>query len=271
MQRTIDGIQISAIVAGREYTRVPRAWYESIRHTPLTRGGLTLPDPTGEEIQRIAKGDSVTIVMGYRGEESNYWQAEVTWVKPGTRHQVEMGLVAKDAAFSRSRFTDAWIDETPESILKNVLSRAGISIGQVASPGCVLPRFVTSNENVWQIAEKLELSCNRAFALDMSAWALFMDDDGMAHWGDFPAPSQTTVPTIFTGGNLITHSPSTDAAGYGTVESFLLPTMRHSHVFTLQDMYRDVSGQFRAQQVRTEATGNSARTYISYGPERGRY
>ncbi|WP_027188076.1 hypothetical protein [Desulfovibrio cuneatus] len=271
MQITIDGIQTSAIAAGKEYLRLPSFWLESIRRCPLTRGGLTLPDPTGEEIQRISKGNAVTVVMGYRGEAPGCWQAEVTWVRPGTQHQVELGLVAADAAFARKRFTEAWMHETPEAILRRVLSAAGIVPGTINAPGCTLPRFAVSNENVWQIAEKLELTCQQAFAIDTSRWALFMDSTGTAHWGDMDAPDQTSVPGVVTGGNLIVHSPATDAAALGQVETFLLPHMRHSHQFRLQDMYRGVSGLYRAQRVRHEVTGHKARTFLWYGTEHGRY
>lgn len=270
-QRTIDGIQISAIVAGRQYLRVPHLWLDSIRHAPLTRAGLTLPDPTGEEIQRIAKGDAVTFIMAYRGEAASYWQGEVTWTKPGTAHQVEMGLVGNDAAFSRCRFTAAWLHETPEAILTQLLSQAGISAGTIAVPGLEIPRFAVSNENLWQIVEKLELTCARAFGSDMSAWALWMDESGLAHWGDFDAPEQTEVPSVITGQNLIAHTPATNAASLSMVETFLLPSLRHSYQFTLHDMYRGVSGTFRAEKVRTEADGTKARTYIWYGKERSRY
>ena len=270
-QIIIDGVNTGAIVAGREYWRLPAFWQESARRMPLTRGSLTLPDPRGEEMQRIKKGDSATLITGYRGGESSLWSAEVSWVRPGTRHQVEVGLVGADALLSRSRFTEAWMNEPPETILQSVLSRAGAATGRLDSTGVELPRFAVSNENVWQIAEKLELSCQKAFGLDMSARALWMDDAGQAHWGDFADPGQRDIPGVLTGGNLITHNPATDAAGFGEVETFLLPGLRHSQQFRLQDMYRNVSGLFRAQKVRHQGDGNKVRTHIWYGPERSRY
>lgn len=270
-QITIDGIVSSAVVAGLEYWRVPRFWLESARHTPLTRGGLTLPDPAGEEVRRIRKGDSVTVSMGYRGEDSDAWRAEVTWVRPGTEHQIELGLVAPDAVLSRTRYTEAWMHETPEAILRRVLSGAGITPGRIDSPGCELPRFAVSNENIWQIAEKLELSCQRAFNIDMRRWALWMDDAGTANWGDFNEPGQASIPGVITGGNLIRHAPATNAAGLSHIETFLLPFFRHSHQFNLQDAYRGLYGLCRAEKVRHEIDGHKARTHIWYGPERGRY
>lgn len=271
MQITIDGIQLSAIVGGKEYLRLPGLWLESARHMPVTRAGLTLPDPAGEEIRRLTVGQQVTFVMGYRGGEASLWQGEITWKKPGTEHQVELGLVGADAVLAKARLTQSFMHESPEAILRHALSSHGIALGRIDSTGLTLPRFATSNENIWQIAEKLELTAKRAFGLDISKWALWMDNNGKAHWGDFSDPGQTNIPGAVSGGNIINHSPATDAGAFSTVETFLLPSLRHSQLFKLQDIYRGTCATYRAQKVRHQADGGSARTIIFYGPEREKY
>jgi hypothetical protein len=271
MEITIDGIQSSAIVAGREYQRLPHFWMESVRGMPLTRGGLTLPDPDGAELQRIAKGDAATMIAGYLGGESAYWRAEVTWVRPGAAHEVEMGLVGADRALSRIPMTEAFLHETPEAILRRALAAAGVAPGRIDSPGVTLPRCAMSRENAWQTAEKLALTCSRAFGLDMSAWALWMDDAGNAHWGDFDDPGQESIPACITGENIIAHQESTQEGSLSQVETFLLFGLRHSHLFSLQDIYKGASATVRAQKARHEISGDSARSYLSYGPEREKY
>lgn len=271
-QIIIDGIQTSAVVAGDEFLRLPGFWIESARHMPLTRGGLTLPDPDGARMQRVQAGDAVTLVTGYRGGSPSLWQAEVTWKRPGaTEHQIELGLVGADKVLARTRMTGAFTHTTPEAIVRYALAKGGVALGRIDAPGVEVPRFVVSNESIWQTVEKLELTLTRAFGLDMSAWALWMDAEGAAHWGDFDDPGQTSIPAAVTGGNLINHSPATDATGLGTVETFLLPGLMHSQQFRLQDMYRGIHELYRCQRVRHESDGGRVRTVISYGPERGRY
>lgn len=265
----IDGILIRAVAAGREFLRVPKLWLSSVRHAPLTRAGLTLPDPGGEEIRRFAVGDPVSLVMGYRNGAPATWTGTVEWLRPGTEDQLELGLVGPEKAFS-ARFTQAWVDETPEAILRWALTRAGIEAGKVDSPGVVLPRFAVSGESLWALAEKLELTCQRAFGLDASAWSLWMDAQGRAHWGDFDDPDQTEILVVATGNNLIAHNPATDASGLSEVETWLLPGLMHSQVFRLVDTRRGVNDVFRALAVRHEADAGRARTFIQYGSEHGR-
>lgn len=268
----IDGIVIRASVAGREYLRLPRLWLSSVRHAPLTRAGLTLPDPDGGEIRRIASGDAVSLVFGYRNGSPATWTGTVEWVRPGTEDQVELGLVGAEKVFAATRLTQAWRDEAPEAILRWALTRAGIPAGRIDSPGVVLPRFAVSNETVWALAEKLELSCQRAFGLDFDAWCLWMDGDGEAQWGDFDDPGQSTVFTVATGNNLIAHTPATDAAGLSEVETWLIPGLRHTQQFRLMDTRRGVNAVFRALDVRHEVDSGRARTFIRYaGGEHGRY
>ena len=64
---------------------------------------------------------------------------------------------------------------------------------------------------------------------------------------------------------------ATDAAALGMVETFLMPGLMHSQRFRLRDARRGVDEIFRAQRVRHEINGTSARTFVWYGEEHGRY
>lgn len=269
MADEIDGIIVRAVAAEREYLRVPGFWLSSVRHAPLTRAGLTLPDPGGAEIRRISVGAAVSLVMGYRNGAPATWTGTVEWLRPGTEDQLELGLVGPEKAFS-ARFTSAWIDEVPEAILRWALDRAGITVGRLDSPGMVLPRFSVANETLWALSEKLELTCQRAFGLDASAWSLWMDAQGRAQWGDFDDPNQDSILVVATGNNLIAHNPATDASGLSEVETWLLPGLMHSQVFRLVDTRRGVNDVFRALAVRHEVDEGRARTIIQYGSEHGR-
>lgn len=271
MQTPIDGIRTYVIVNGREYPRAPRVWLNSVRHAPLCRAGLTLPDPDGTEMRRLAAGQAVELHMGYRGVEPAVWKGTVEWVRPGTTDQVEIGTVGPEAILARTRITQAYLEETPEAILRHALRATGLPLGKIDAPGVVLPRFAASNETIWALAEKLELSCMQAFGLDMSRWTLWVDGAGNACWGDFDDPSQTVIPGIASGSNLIEHAPATDAAALGMVETFLMPGLMHSQCFRLRDIRRGVDDIFRALRVWHETSGTSARTFVWYGEEHGQY
>jgi hypothetical protein len=98
-----------------------------------------------------------------------------------------------------------------------------------------------------------------------------VDGAGNACWGDFDDPSQTVIPGIASGSNLIEHAPATDAAALGMVETFLMPGLMHSQCFRLRDIRRGVDEIFRALRVRHETSGTSARTFVWYGEEHGQY
>jgi len=266
----IDGILTRAVITGREYLRLPRYWLSSVRHAPLTRAGLVLADPAGEEIRRIRAGDAASLVFGYRNGTPAAWSGTVEWVRPGTADQTDIGLVGREKGFG-TRFIQAWVDESPEAILRLALARADIEAGRLDSPGVILPRFSVAGETLWALAEKLELSCQRGHGIDASAWCLWMDARGRAHWGDFDDPDQATVYVVATGNNLISHTPATDEAGLSEVETWLLPGLMHSQAFRLVDTRRGVNDLFRALSVRHEGDAGRARTFIQYGSEHGRY
>ena len=83
----INGINVVLTVAGMEFLRLPALWLESARHAPLTRAGLTLPDPDGQVLQALSVGAAVSIVWGYRDQPMDTWNGTVEWMRPGTNDQ----------------------------------------------------------------------------------------------------------------------------------------------------------------------------------------
>ncbi len=268
-EQAISGIRLHIFIGGTEYPRAPRAWIEAVRHQPLSRAGITLPDPVGEEAKRIAKGDRVEVRIGYRDEEPWKWEGTIEWARPGTVDQIEIGVVGKEKIFSQTKILESWQNETAESIMRYGLQQTGLTIKKIQSAGTTIPRFIASNVSVWQLAEQIEHSLSRSFRDDVAKWALWLDSQGNANWGDFEEPAD--VYEISSGGALITHNHATDSKGRGVVQSFLLPGIWHSQLFRLKDARRSIDQQYRATGIRHEINRQSARTFIAYGVEHGRY
>jgi len=269
--RTIDGIRLHFVVGGVEYLRCPHCWIEARRGAPLSRAGLTLPDPLGAEAKRLTKGAAVEIRLGYRDEEPAAWTGTVEWVRPGTVDQIEVGAAGGEKALSTARITQAWQSETPDRIVRHAIEAAGLTVGRIDAPaGVTLPRFVASNISPRDVIEQVEHSCRRAYGQDMAGWRLWVDGSGKVNWGDFEDfTGQGFVAA--TGGNLITHSPATDALGQGVVQTFLAPAVWPGQTFTLQDARRGTNQSLRVLAVRHDIQGTAARTWITYGAEHARY
>ncbi len=269
--RTIDGIRLHFVVGGTEYLRCPHAWIEARRGAPLSRGGLTLPDPLGTEAKRVTKGAAVEIRLGYRGDTPAVWTGTVEWVRPGTIDQIEVGAAGGEKALSTARITQAWQNESPARIVQHAIEAAGLTVGRIDAPaGVTLPRFVASNSSPWNVIEQVEHSCRRAYGQDMSGWRLWVDGTGKVNWGDFEEETDSTF-VAASGGNLITHSPATDAQGQGLVQTFLAPAVWPGRTFTLQDTRRGTNQTLRVLAVRHDIRSVSARTWITYGVEHAKY
>ncbi len=271
--RTIDGLRLHFFVGGVEYPRCPRCWIEARRGAPLSRAGLTLPDPLGSEAKRLVKNAPVEIRLGYRGDAPAVWTGTVEWVKPGTVDQIEIGAAGGERALSTARITQAWQNETPDRIARHAIEAAGLSVGRIDAPaGVTLPRFVASNISPWNVLEQLEHSCRRAFGQDMAGWRLWVDGQGRVNWGDFEEEQETGSRFVAaTGGNLITHSPATDALSQGSVQTFLAPAVWPGQTFVLQDARRGTNQDLRVLGVRHDIRAVSARTWITYGVEHAKY
>lgn len=269
--RTIDGIRLHFFVGGVEYPRCPHAWIEARRGAPLSRAGLVLPDPRGTEAKRLTKGQVVEIRLGYRGEEPGRWTGTVEWVKPGTIDQIEVGAAGGEKKLSTTRITQSWQNESPDRIVRHAIEAAGLTVGRIDVPtGVTLPRFIASNISPWNVIEQVEHSCRRAYGQDMAGWRLWVDANGAVNWGDFEGDSGSRF-VAATGGNLITHSPATDALGQGQVQTFLAPSVWPGQTFVLRDARRGTNQTLRVLAVRHDIRGLAARTWITYGVEHAKY
>ena len=246
--------------------RCPRVSINGFRCSPLTRYGITLPDPDGDLFQGIYKGDAVEIQIGYRENEPATWMGTVDWKGRGTtQDQIEISAVGPELPLSTTRITQSWENESPEAIVKWCIAQAGMTAGRIDSPGVVFPRFSAPEIPVWLVARQCAYTCSQAFDLDMNGWAFWMDAAGCVNWGNFD--EEGDVPVIATGAGLISHMPSETPLGLGEVETFLLANFRHSMRFRLTDNRRGIDDTFRALEVRHEILPDKARTFIRYGEE----
>lgn len=270
----ISGIRTHIFIGDMEVLRCPRCRVESIRHRPLSRAVVTLPDPDGKLYISFSRGQEIEIRSGYRDEKPASWKGLVSYTKYGTtKDQIEVAAERKsEKPLSTVCITQAWENETPEAIIKYAISQAGLSPGKIDSPGVIFPRYAASTIPVWQVARQCAHTCQRAFDIDMSKWAFWLGQDGKVNWGDFAEPASAAgVPVIATGAGLIRHLPSQKSKELNMVETFLLPGFMHSMKFHLKDTRRGIDAEFRALQVVHEIMPNSARTYISYGVEYEEY
>lgn len=249
--------------------RSPRVWIESARHKPLSRAGITLPDPKGDLYRSILVDEQAEIRLGYKNEIPAIWKGTVAWKKHGNKDQIEVGIVGEEKPLAETLITMSWENETPEAIVRYAISQSGLPVGQIDSPGVTFPRFAASNIPVWQVARQCEHTCRKSFDLDMSKWALWRGLDGKVNWGDFDEPGD--VPVIKTAAGLIRHMPASDAKALSMVETFLLAGFMHSMKFSLVDTRRGIDEQFRALRVRHEVKDLSVRTFIWYGEEYGQF
>lgn len=259
----MDGIAVETRIGDLVVLRCQGLWVDSERHRALTRMGVVLPDPDREIFRSVDAGAEVEIRMGYRGEAPGIWRGTVTHTEVGgTPDQIMIGVAGLERPLVETRITEAWISESPESVVRWAVTKAGMAAGRVDSPGVILPRVSAANMTVWDLVRGLQESCQRGFDVDMTKWALWTDDQGRVNWGDFDADG--VVPLIESGGLLVQHVPSGAGFDQNVVESFLLPGLRHSMLFKLSDVYRGASGTFRALRVRHEIGDDKARTFVWY-------
>lgn len=261
------GIRTKITIGPLNILRSPKIVIISSRHKYLSRLNVTLPDPKSTIFQAVSLNDPVEVQFGYRGQEAFSWKGEVRCTKPGTIDQTVVDAVeAGDRKLDDTKIIQSFINETPDAIVKYSIRQSGQSAGVVDSPpGVVLPRYVASNIPVWQVARQCEQTCQNGFGVDMSGWTLWKGADGKVNWGDFEEPGETFE--IATAAGLISHKVADNKAALSTVETFLLPAMKHSLLFKLNDKRRGIQGVFRALEVRHVMTEMKNRTYISYGKE----
>ncbi|MDY6904080.1 MAG: hypothetical protein SWH61_05275 [Thermodesulfobacteriota bacterium] len=261
---TLSGIRTHITIGGLEVMRCPEVVIDMHRHRPVSRAMVTLNDASGVVYGEVSRGDAVTIRLGYRNESPAVWAGAVRQVY-GDGDQVIIQVAGVERAFTDNTVCQSFYEETPEAIVHFAIGQTGLPAGQIDSPGVVFPRFVASDIPVWQVVRQCEHTCQEAFGLDMSGWALWVDAAGEVNWGNFDEPGD--IPAIATGAGLIKHTPHVVEYPHclHMVETFLLAGFRHSQLFRIADRRRGVEGAFRALTVTHRVTENQARTFIGYG------
>ncbi len=250
--------------------RCPRLTIDSTRHQPLTLASLVLPDPAGEVGRTLTRGDAAEIQLGYRDQTPATWRGTVGGVMAGpSKDQVLVRVLGPELLLVETLISQTWLDESPEAIVRAAVRQAGLPLRRIDSPGMMLRHFVASGVAPWQLARQAAHTVQRATGQDMRRWALWMDASGAVNWGDFEEPGDEagSVPAIATRAGLIRHEPASGPAALSRVETFLLPSMRHSRLFRLRDERRSIDEQIRALRVVHEITPGSARTHLFYGDE----
>jgi hypothetical protein len=258
----LTALRIDITIGSLEAQRAPGWWIESRRGDPLSRAGVTLPDPAGDLHRSLAKGEPMTIEIGYRGQASVTWSGTVSALVPGeTKDQMEVRACDGAQPLNTTKVTQSWENETPEAIAAWAIRHAGLTVGRIEPTGVTLPRYIASNIPVWQMVRQLSESCERHFGVDMSGRALWLGRDGVT-WGDYDEPGDT--PLLATGAGLIRHEPAPADNLLSMIETWLLPDLTHSRLVHLQDVRRGIDTTPRAQRVRHEGSPDKARTIIWY-------
>lgn len=264
--RQLAGIRIHIRLGNREIVRAPRLEIRSARHRPFARAHLVLPDPHGELYRELAEGDQFYARLSYRNQTPAVWRGKVALVERGrTKDQLAVFAVRAQDAPLASTTTRAWFRESPEAILADVLRGASITPGRIDAPGVRLEHFVAGADEVWQVARKLAHACQQGHGLDMSRWALWADESGAVHWGDFN--DDASILTAATGAGLIRHSPGATVSAFSEVETFWTPAYSHSRLLRVVDQRRGQDTTVRALDVRHLVTEEQARTFVRYGRE----
>lgn len=245
------------------FDRCPYFCIDSRRSYPLTRLELHLPDPSGELSRVLKKGNAVSIQYGYQGDLAD-WAGTIKRINTGTKDQICLSAVGIELPLVETRITQSFENETPEAIIKYAVSQSGLPIGRIDSPGITFPRFVASDINIFELVTGCAHTCQKGFDINMSRWALWLGKDGV-NWGDFTEPG--SIPTIATGDALLTHLPGSGSFRVSKVDTFMQPSLSHSHEFKLHDQRRDVQDIFRTLATFHVFENMTARTHIYYGEE----
>lgn len=267
----ITGLNIYVKVGRMEFQRIPDFKVTSERHRPLTRISIAIPDPAGNVFRTVINRDTVSIVIGYRDQVPGLWEGTVQGKSIyQNKDQVVIRVAGKERPVTETVIKQAWLQETPEAIVRYAVEQAGLQIGKIEPAGVTFPRFVANAIPVWQVIRQCEHTLRKAYGLDMRSWAFWMGKDGKMNWHAGDEGSET-LPVIDSNANLIRHSPGKGTSELGRIETFLLPHLMHSMQFQLNDFKRNISESYRAIKVEHVWEDSKARTYISYGDEYERY
>ncbi|WP_027360896.1 hypothetical protein [Desulforegula conservatrix] len=254
-------------IGGLSFNRAQKLRIISRRHSPLTMMEIALPDPDRYLFRTVKAKDQVQIGLGYRDQEPGIWKGSVSSIKPDpAKDQILITVCGEELPLTATSVVHAFENEPAEAIVKWLVNKAGLTTGRIDAPGVTIPRFSANNIPVWQAVRQCRVTCHRASNKDMSRWAIWMDGEGKINWGDFDEETDS-IPVIATGAGLISHHPVENDSGLSVVESFLLPYLRHSQLFRLEDTTRHKSGDYRILSVVHDIQETKARSFISYGAE----
>jgi hypothetical protein len=270
---SLSGLAISVTIGSTRILRVPSCTVSYDRESVLSRAFISVPDPAGDFIRLIEKGQSVTISMGYRGKAAHEWSGTVDGWLPSqgnNPHQWTVAAVGPELALVKTRITAMYMDEDVAWIARRILAETGLPIGTIEAPQITIPRMTLSNVPAWRGLEQLAHSVERANGVDMSAHAVWLDEAGAVHWGTHN-DIQDETPIISTGAGLLNHHLTKMPYARQPIETYLLPVMRAGRCFRIVDSRRGVDETPRALRVEHKVTPKSARTFLSYGEEYGRF
>lgn len=270
---SLSGLAINITIGGTRILRVPSCTVSYDRASVLSRAFIAVPDPAGDFIRILEKGQAVSISMGYRGKESHEWEGTVDGWLPtqgNNPHQLTVAAVGPELPLVKTRIMAMYVDEDADWIARRILSETGLDIGTIEAPKVIIPRMILSAVPVWQALEQLAHSIERAHGIDMSAHAVWLDESGAVHWGTHD-DTQDSIPAISTGAGLLKHHPTEMPYARQPLETYLLPVMRAGRRFRVTDQRRGVDETPRALRVEHKVTPQSARTFLSYGEEYARF
>jgi hypothetical protein len=262
----MKGLRLVIYMLDEVYTRSPLTRILSRRHRPVGLASMVLSDAKSEIYKRFQPGLPVKIEYGYRDEAPTVWEGWTTTRKAVGDDQIEIGCIGVDRPMVSGNIKLAWENESPEAIVRHSIRLSGLTPGRVDAPGpVVFPKFIAGNVNLAQTVLQCAHTCQHAFGIDMSRWALWMDiEKRVVNWGDFDREGD--VPVIESGSALLRHSPASDQRGLHQIETFLHAGFEHSRVFRLIDLRREIDREFRALSVRHDLS-EQVRTFIEYGEE----
>lgn len=201
----------------------------SSRVNPVDLAKIVIPIE-GVEVDAISEGMEIEIRMGYR--EYGLWK-----VFSGVVDDVDWGRVvtisAKDGMeqLRKTKITQTFVDTQPREIMRFCLEKAGASDYRISEQELPLKHyFVVPGLDVLKVQKLV----NRTWNLD---WEFFREPEGEIVYKPLREAERyrggSPVALLEYGQNLFDLKTSDDQIG--SLRTFLLPMIRHSHVIALRD------------------------------------
>ena len=265
---SIEGIAIREKVGAFEVLRSPKIIIESKRRQIVGKAVLEIPDPFGTVRPSLKTGQSVQIIMRYRGETN----LEQTW--QGTLFSVDtegenLLVTARglEQTLLDNTLTEAFYEEPVNLVVRRILQKTGLGTAEIDMGDYTLPHMVFAGVTIAKAIKQLSQSVSRSFGKDLSKHALWLDADN--NWNFRNGEEQGTVFTVETAKNLISHRPPQREGEMGEIETVLLPGLTHSRLIKIRDSVRDIVKTVRVQEAEHRMVQGKNRTIIRYGKDQG--